>query len=231
MDLEIRKVHYMKFNQNRHGCKDVFHANLVKDADYDGIFDIPIIIGTNTVPNKLISFSKAMRSTNYDNWIHFYEDDCQFERIWNQPKKYLNKIKQYNGVILPDFSLYRDMPLVMQIWNIYRSRAIGHWLERNGVTVMVNYRAADERTFEIACNGLSKYQSIAIGTVGCMNDSDDKKHIIKSCIYAIDKLSPRFLVIYGKTPLEIEKYCYNKGVKIIAFEGETSSYYKRKAVE
>lgn len=29
---------------------------------------------------------------------------------------------RFNGVILPDFSLFRDMPLVMQMYNILRSR-------------------------------------------------------------------------------------------------------------
>ncbi len=52
-----------------------------------------------------------------------------FERIWTTPNKYLPIIKKFRGVITPDFSVYRDMPLVMQQWNIYRSRAIGHWLQ------------------------------------------------------------------------------------------------------
>ena len=65
--------------------------------------------------------------------FQIYEDDYRFERIWRNPRQYLNVLKRYNGVILPDFSLYRDMPLVMQLWNIYRSRAIGFWLQLNGI--------------------------------------------------------------------------------------------------
>ena len=80
---------------------------------------------------KLIAFSKAIRSTDFDTWIHFYEDDVAFERIWNTPNKYLPIIKKFKGVITPDFSVYRDMPLVMQQWNIYRSRAIGLMLYHN----------------------------------------------------------------------------------------------------
>lgn len=80
---------------------------------------------------------------NYDN----DEDDFLFERIWRNPRKYLEVLQRYEGVILPDFSLYRDMPLVMQLWNIYRSRAIGHWLQMNGVTVIPNIRYGDRRTY------------------------------------------------------------------------------------
>ena len=79
--------------------------------------------------------------------FHFFEDDYLFERLWRNPKIYLPILKQYNGVILPDFSLYRDMPLVMQLWNIYRSRAIGCWLQSNGIKVIPDVRFGDERTY------------------------------------------------------------------------------------
>ncbi len=109
----------------RKSCKDVFNAFLVSDAEYDGLFELPVIKGTNLVPEKLISFSKALSSIDYNQWVHFYEFDVTFERLWRNPRKYLELLKKYEGIILPDFSLYYDMPLSMQLWNIYRSRAIG----------------------------------------------------------------------------------------------------------
>ena len=102
-----------KINGVRSGCKDVFHSFLVNNATYDGVLEIPIIKPTNQLPNRLITFSKAMRTNDYDQWVHFYEDDSSFERIWNRPNYYLPLLKKFNGVITPDFSLYRDMPLVM----------------------------------------------------------------------------------------------------------------------
>ena len=83
--------------------------------------------------------------------------DVTFERIWNTPNKYLPIIKKFKGVITPDFSVYRDMPLVMQQWNIYRSRAIGHWLQENGVSVIPDIRFGDERTYEASCAGIQKH--------------------------------------------------------------------------
>lgn len=112
-------------NSQRKSCKDVFNAFLVELAYYAGIFEFPIIQPTYWIPNKLIAFSKAISCPEKDQWVHFFEDDYLFERIWKNPGRYLNILRRYNGVILPDFSLYRDMPYVMQLWNIYRSRAIG----------------------------------------------------------------------------------------------------------
>ena len=105
-------------NSTRSGCKDVFHAFLVKNATYDGDLEIPCLAREIQKPIKLVAFSKAIASKEVDSWIHFYEDDAAFERIWNTPNKYLPIIKSFKGVITPDFSVYRDMPLVMQHWNI-----------------------------------------------------------------------------------------------------------------
>ena len=113
-----------KENSTRTGCKDVFRAFLVKNARYAGDLEIPCIEAEDQLPTRLIPFSKAFGSKDYDAWVHFYEDDVGFERLWNQPNKYMPILKKYAGVISPDFSVYRDMPLVMQQWNIYRSRAM-----------------------------------------------------------------------------------------------------------
>lgn len=101
-------------NCTRSGCRDVFHAFLVKNAQYDGDLEIPCIKPETKIPIRLISFSKALHIADHESWVHFYEDDSAFERIWNKPNMYLSILKRFVGVITPDFSLYRDMPLVMQ---------------------------------------------------------------------------------------------------------------------
>lgn len=107
-------------------CRDVFRSFLVKNADYSGEIELPIIRTSVLIPNRVITFSKAMAKgmNDYNQWVIFYEHDENFERLWNTPNKYLAKLKKFNGVISPDFSLYRNMPLVMQMWNTYRGRAL-----------------------------------------------------------------------------------------------------------
>lgn len=143
-----------KINSMRRGCKDVFRAFLVADATYEGELEMPRILPESRVPSRLIPFSKAIGSTDFEAWIHFYEDDAVFERIWNDPQRYLPILKRFSGVITPDFSLYRDMPLVMQQWNTYRGKAIGHWLQANGIPVIANVRFADERSYDFCCMGV-----------------------------------------------------------------------------
>ena len=96
---------------------DVFHSFLVENADYEGCIELPAIKTSNSVPNRVVTFSRAMEKgmTDFDKWVMFYEHDVNFERLWNNPKAYLSKLKKFKGVISPDFSLYRNMPLVMQM--------------------------------------------------------------------------------------------------------------------
>lgn len=72
-------------NYKRSGCKDIFNAFLVSSAEYADFYEFPILIPSSEIPKQLISFSKAIHSNDYNNWVHFYEDDVQFERFWRTP--------------------------------------------------------------------------------------------------------------------------------------------------
>jgi len=207
-------------NSMRRNCRDVFNSFLVRFAEFAGIFEFPVIQPTRRIPNRLIPFSKAISSEDYDQWVHFYEDDYLFERLWNNPRKYLEILKRFNGVILPDFSLYRDMPLVMQLWNIYRSRAIGCWLQRNGITVIPNIRYGDRRTFKICCDGISKGSVIAIGTHGTIKNKEDRRIFTEGLSVIVRIIRPTVIVIYGTAPEEIFSVYKEQGIDIIHFESE-----------
>ena len=92
-----------RINSQRKSCIDVFNAFLVAFATFAGIFEFPCIKATYDIPNKLVSFSKCISCKDYNQWVHFYEDDYLFERIWRNPQKYLDILKRFNGVILAGF--------------------------------------------------------------------------------------------------------------------------------
>ena len=215
-------------NGTRSGCKDVFHAFLVKNATYDSPLEIPRLKTEMRKPQKLIAFSKAVRGTEYDAWVHFYEDDAAFERLWNRPNTYFPILKKFKGVISPDFSVYRDMPLVMQQWNVYRSRAIGHWLQENGIPVIPNIRFGDDRTFELSCAGINKHGVIAVGSHGCIRLLSERKYFISGLKYVVDTLEPKTIVVYGATPDEVFAQYKEMGIEILQFDSDFMQ--SRKAV-
>lgn len=216
-----------KENTTRNGCEDVFRAFLVKNAHYAGELEIPCIEAEDQLPSKLIPFSKAVGSKDYDTWVHFYEDDVSFERLWNRPNKYLPILKKFAGVISPDFSLYRDMPLVMQQWNIYRNRAIGHWLQNSGVSVITNVRWSDNRTYELCCTGVPVNSTIAIGSHGCIKLLQERTHFIQGLDYVVNRLKPKTIVVYGTAPDAIFSKYRNTGITILQFDSDYMIAHKK----
>ena len=214
-----------QFNSNY----DVFHSFLVKDADYEGYIELPKIKTSNLIPKKLVPFSKAMSKSwnDFDCWVMFYEHDVKFERLWNNPKRYLEKLKKFKGVISPDFSLYRNMPLVMQQWNTYRSRALAVWLQKNGIEVIPNVRFNDERTYDFCFDGIEKFKTVSVGTHGCIKNKVDKDYFKKGLAELVKRLSPKIIIVYGATPDDIFKVYKDSVIEIIPFESEFSKSRKQ----
>ena len=214
-------------NASRRMRKDVFHAFLVKNASYAGKEEIPCVKTSSLLPEKVIPFSKILSSHDYDAWIHFYEHDYVFEKLWNNPQKYLPIIRKFKGVISPDFSLYYDMPLVLQKWNTYRGKALAFWLQTNGVEVIPNVRWGDERTFGLSTLGVEKNKTIAVGTHGCIKTVEGRQMFIRGFDYVVKTLKPKNIVVYGRMPDKI--FCLAKmyRIKLIHFESELAAAHKK----
>ena len=215
-----------KINNTRSGCKDVFRSFLVKNATYDGSLEMPCINSVDAIPNKLTVFSKSIRIKDFNSFVHFFEDDVEFERIWNAPNRYLPILRKFDGVITPDFSLYRDMPLVMQEWNTYRSRAIGHWLQENGITVIPNIRFSDERSYAFCCDGVSKGGTIAVGSHGCVKINIERMYFERGLSEIIKTLEPKRIIVYGAAPDYIFDDYIKSGIEIIQYDSDCSNCQK-----
>ena len=204
-----------------------FSRFLVEKADYDGLEEIPCIKTSRLLPARVIPFSKALQSTDFDQWVVFYEHDSQFVRLWNNPRKYINILRKYKGVVTPDFSLYRNMPLVMQKWSTYQRKAIGVWLQNKGVEVIPNVRFADERSYSFCFDGVEKRSTVAIGTHGCIKKLTDRAYFEKGLAEMVKRLQPQTIIVYGAAP----GYMFGKykamGIRIIQFDSAFSTAHKK----
>lgn len=118
--------------------QEVFKAALVKGAKLVGKYELPLLSLSTFIPKRAIPFDKAATASDRKQWVHFYTDDYRYERIWNFPQRYLQMLSSFEGVITPDFSVYIDLPLAMQIWNTYRNRALAYWLQHCHIPIVPN---------------------------------------------------------------------------------------------
>lgn len=126
-----------------------FNLEWVETAFFDGELEIPKIEPPKKIiiPPAMIPFSKRNCSKSFSECLIFYEHDIKFAEIIRQPKKFLNDILHFPAIVTPDNSVYRDAPLTVQIANVYRNRAVGHFFQKSGAYVITNVRWGDERSY------------------------------------------------------------------------------------
>jgi hypothetical protein len=135
--------------------------------------------------------------------------------------------KKFKGVISPDFSIYRDMPLCMQIWNTYRGRALAVWMHNNGIEVIPNIRFGDIRTFSFCFDGIEKGKTVAVGTHGCIKKKEDRQFFKTGLEKLVKELNPKNIIVYGRAPNSIFKSARDAGINFVVFESEFSKSRKR----
>lgn len=209
------------------GCKDAFHAFMVRNAQFDGAEEIPKVKTTAIIPKRLVAFSRAVSENNHSGFVSFYEHDEKIESLWNSPNRYLPILKRFDGVITPDYSLYYDMPYAMQVWNTYRGKAVGAWCNDNGIPVIPNVRWGDERSYDLACLGVERHSTIAVGTHGCIKSLEYKQLFTKGFDYVIQKLQPKTVIVYGRAPERLFCIARLYGVEVILYESDFGLSHKR----
>lgn len=172
-------------------------------ANFEGVgkYDIPEILPVYELPEikEWIGFNYVMSDDNPEGkGVHFFIDDYQFERVWNDPEKYVEKLRQYACVMSPDFSPYMDMPLATQIYNHYRKHWCAKYWQENGVTVIPTIRASlDERSLEWYLDGEPKGGIVAISAVWTRDKEGKDFFVNKEYKNMYNILKPIKVYLYG----------------------------------
>ena len=198
------------------------HYNL-ENAQYLGVgkFQMPEIqpVYELDYPDKWIEFDYAHRNRNRDNvGIHFFERDYKFDRVWNEPNKYIPLLQSYKCALSPDFSMYSDYPRAMQIWNLYRNCWCARFWQDNGIKVIPSVMWVDEDSYDWCFDGMPKKSIVAVSTVGNMKTDEDKKYWIKGYTEMLNRLDPKEVLIWVRDfkwefegPTHYIKWCMKKG--------------------
>lgn len=147
-----------------------------------------------------------LQSFNYkadiNKYAHFFLDDYQFERVWNTPKKYLTRAFRYKGLLTPDFSLYNDYPITIQIWNTYRNRWCGQYWQMKGCKVIPTIGWSNQDSYQFCFNGLDKHNTVAISNIGIINNEVATELFYQGYHEMLKQLKPKEVILYGYKPME-----------------------------
>ena len=182
---------------HRDNTYKMYNLDMIDTDRVTGYYQMPTLEKCAYIPRDLIGFNYMMSSKAKNVGVHCFVDDYQFERLWNNPHKYLDKILEYDAFLTPDFSLYLDMPRAMKIWNVFRSRLIGQFLQDYGVEVIPTISWAEKETFDFCFDGVAQGSVVAVSTVG-VKQSDQAAEIWRQGMdEMIKRVQPSVILVYG----------------------------------
>lgn len=195
-ETEEFELEGIKHNE-RERTMNAYNLDEYDETAADGFYQMPVIEPVLYTPKDLIGFNYALTATDKSSGVHFYVDDYQFERVWNQPQIYIDKLSEFDCILTPDFSLYTEMPMAMKIWNTYRSRLIGQMAQRMGLTVIPTVSWCEEATFDFCFDGLPKKATLSISTIGIKEDAYNFGLWKDGVDEMLKRLKPKTLLVYG----------------------------------
>jgi len=134
--------------------------------------------------------------------VHFYEDDYRFERVWDYPDRYLVDLQGFKAVLSPDFSMYTNHPVAIQIHNHYRSHWVGAYWQENGITVIPSIGWVTPKSYEWCFDGVPLCSIASISSLGCGVNRETRNGFYDGCREFIARCQPSKVLWFGELPYD-----------------------------
>jgi len=189
--------------QNPPGSFDTLHTQWLFPAS--NAYGIPDLHHTpvSQIPAWLVPYRQRIRANESlaEGCVHFFLDDYRFETVWNRPFKALEALRHYCTLLTPDFSLYRDWPLLLQLWNTYRNRWCGRFWQAQGYTVIPTISWSTSDSFEFCFLGVPGRSVVAVSAVGVNVDVPlEYQLFVDGFVEMLQRLEPIVVLSYGRLP-------------------------------
>ena len=204
--------------------RDVYLAYLIANARRTKLDEFPIIeawMVATEPPKEIIQWDRRGDViVPQETAISFYCQDPGFQPVLNNPKNYVDKLRQYQCVIGLDASPYDNMPIVVQKSQIFLNLACTYYYGSQGIKVIPNVRLGDNRTLS-SLDAYPKHTLIAIGTHGFTKRLDNRHIFIEQVQKIVDELEPIGICVYGPASNDIFGYARLKGIPIYQYDSYT----------
>ena len=210
--------------------RDVYLAYLIANARRTKTDNYPIIeewMVAKDPPKEIIQWDRRCDVTDpNETGICFYCSDPSFQPILGNPKRYVDKLKQYNCVVGLDASPYDNMPLWVQKSQLGLNIGITYFYGTLGMKIIPNVRIGDDRTFS-SLEAYPKHTLIAIGTHGFTKRLNNRYIFADQVQRVIDELEPSGICVYGPASNELFGIAKMCGIPIYQYDSYTMKENKK----
>jgi hypothetical protein len=173
------------------GSFDVLHFDCLFKS-YNR-YEIPELQTGHFVDADFIPFNVVTRTDNVG--VHCFVYDYYLERIWKRPNVYVKYLQKSKVFFTPDFSIYTDIPESLQIFNTYRNRWVGAYMQNEDINVIPTVSWGLKNTFRFCFLGIPKNSTVAISSVGVLVKNE---HLFKAgCEKMKEVINPVKVYVYG----------------------------------
>lgn len=168
----------------------------------EGPYDIPIIQPVRTdesicwVPFNCAKTDKDRAAHG----VHFFIDDYLFLRAWHDPARYALLLREFRAVMTPDFSMFTDYPVAVQIYNHWRKHLLGAYWQSLGMTVIPSICWSDHDSFEWCFDGEPIGGTVAVSSVGTQKAPAARKLFLDGYSEMMARLQPEKIIFFGDVP-------------------------------
>lgn len=130
----------------------------------------------------------------------FYVDDYRLEALWRRPRHYAELFLRHHiaALIEPDFSLWTDDPLAVQLFNVYRARWLGRAWQDAGIPVIPSLGWSDARSFSFCFAGIPQEAPVVACECRTPGGNDaDRVAFLRGLAEGVRQVQPRHVLIYG----------------------------------
>ena len=180
---------------------------LMYDLPSDNKWGIPTIKKDDFKVDEVIGFNYAKSSeSDYEKTVHFFLSDHEFESVWSYPDRYPERLLNFHGCFSPDFSVYRNTPLSLQLYNILRSRFVGWYWQLLVIRVIPTVAWSMEESYEFCFEGIEIGSQVALSSRGVASDVEATELFGKGYSEMLKRLKPETVYIYGASIRLMEKF-------------------------
>lgn len=134
--------------------------------------------------------------------VHFFIDDYHFDKIWNQFNRYMGMLSGFDAVLTPDWSVYTDWPVAVNIWNHYKKHYVGAYLQKMGARVYPTIEWSNKESYDWCFDGEPVGGCVAIGSIGTQLDVEARKLFVYGYDAMLERLQPETIMFWGTLPKE-----------------------------
>jgi hypothetical protein len=177
-----------------------------------GIPDLPRV---EWQPDHLLAYNDRWSCANppENACVHFFLDDYRFETLWTNPTRPLPRLQRVGTALTPDFSMWSQMPKIMQLWQVYRARWCGAWMIQHGVKVIPTVGWSTSESWEFCFEGIPKWSTVAVSAVGVhRGDEKARSNFAAGLNEMVDQLEPAKILVYGKLPDIVDMGHYDENL-------------------